>query len=229
MIRELFEYFRGEITFLEVIISLSATVFVLFCTLPIHEWAHAKVATMLGDDTPRLMGRLTINPVKHLDPIGSLMILLVGFGYAKPVQVNMRKFKNPRVGMALTAAAGPGANITMSFIFLLFYNIFLALYIKSGFEILNSMVIFFSFAAVINIGLGVFNLLPIPPLDGSRILTLLIPSKYYYKIMRYERYIMYAVLFLIFTGVLTRPLSFLVNVLYLIINKAALKIVALFL
>lgn len=229
MIRELFEYFRGEITFLEVLISFSATVFVLFCTLPIHEWAHAKVATMLGDDTPRLMGRLTINPIKHLDPIGSLMILLVGFGYAKPVQVNMRKFKNPRVGMALTAIAGPGANLIMSFLFLLLFNVFSVLYRKSGFEMLNSMMIFFSFAAVINIGLGVFNLLPIPPLDGSRILTLLIPSKYYYKIMQYERYIMYAVLFLIFTGVLTKPLSFLVNLLYLIINRFALKIVTLFL
>lgn len=229
MIKELFGYFRGDVSFLEMLISLCAIIFVLFCTLPIHEWAHAKVATMLGDDTPRLTGRLTINPLKHLDPIGSLMILLVGFGYAKPVQVNMRNFKNPRVGMAITAFAGPLSNLIMSFLFLLLFNIFSVFYIKSGAAILNSMMVFFSFAAIINIGLGVFNLLPIPPLDGSRILTLLIPSKYYYKIMQYERYIMYAVLFLIFTGVLTKPLSVLVRLIYLLISKFSFNIVALFL
>ncbi len=228
MIRDIIDYFRGDITFLDVLISTCATLFVLFCTLPVHEFAHAKVATWLGDDTPRLTGRLTLNPFKHLDPIGSAMILIAGFGYAKPVQVNMRRFKNPRGGMALTAIAGPLSNILTAFLFLLIYGILNVFQQRSGSYILLSIMAFFSFAAIINIGLGIFNLLPIPPLDGSRILTLLIPGKYYYKVMQNERYIMIAVLVLIFTGVLTKPLQYLSGLVYALLSLAASGIVGLF-
>lgn len=104
-------------------IGVCVSIFVVFCTLPIHEYAHAWMSTRLGDDTARLSGRLTLNPLAHIDPIGAVMILLIGFGYAKPVPVNMRNFKNPKRDMALTALAGPVSNLLMALFFMVIYNI----------------------------------------------------------------------------------------------------------
>ncbi len=215
----LFSILRGEYTGIEIITNLFAIAFVVFCTMPVHEFAHAFVATKLGDDTPRLSGRLNLNPMSHIDPLGAVMILLVGFGYAKPVPVNPRNFKNPKGGMALTALAGPAANILMAMVFMLFMN----LTALASANILTSAVFqFFLFAASINVGLAVFNLIPIPPLDGSRVLQLLIPNKYYYKFARYERYIILGVFVLIFIGALDAPLAFLqtklFNLLYFIVS-----------
>ncbi len=200
----LFDIFSGDADFFALMIKLFSRLFVIFCTMPIHEYAHALVATKLGDQTPRLSGRLTLNPMAHISPIGALMIILCGFGYAKPVSVNPRNFKDSKKGMAMTAIAGPVSNLIMGFIFTFVAIIFLHL---NSTVITNAFYTFFFFAALVNINLAVFNLLPIPPLDGSRILQLLIPAKHYYKFLQYERYIVIVVFILILTGVLSTPLS----------------------
>ena len=207
----------------QVFIGLLVSVFAVFCVFPIHEYAHAFVATKLGDDTPRLRGRLTLNPLAHIDIIGALMILIVGFGYAKPVPVNARRFKNPKSGMALTALAGPVSNLLMAFIFSLVGNIISFAAYKAGVtsDLIRAVILFTALASQINVGLAVFNLLPIPPLDGSKILALVIPPKYYFKYLQYERYIIIGVFLLIFIGVLDIPLSFLTGIIYRGINFAA--------
>ncbi len=171
------------------ILRLGVTIFVVFCILPIHEYAHALIADKLGDGTARLSGRMTINPMAHLDIWGSLMIILVGFGYAKPVPINMNNFKNPKKGMAVVALAGPVSNLIMAIIFILLSIIF-QLIISVGTELGYAINLFLSYVAMININLALFNLIPIPPLDGSRILNAVLPDRAYYKLMQYERYIM---------------------------------------
>lgn len=210
----LFSILRGA-SGIEIAILFLARLFVVFCTLPVHEYAHAFVADKLGDKTARLSGRFTLNPMAHIDILGAIMILFVGFGYAKPVPVNPRNFKNPKKGMALTALAGPFSNILMAVVFMFFSNV-LSLFGSSLF--VQAFYVFFSFAASINIGLAVFNLIPIPPLDGSRVLELLIPDKYYYKFAQYERYIVIVIFGLIIFGVLDAPLAFLQNHLYSALN-----------
>lgn len=202
----LFDLFSEDFDMLDLIIKLFSRLFVVFCTMPIHEYAHALIATKLGDQTPRLAGRLTLNPMAHISPMGAIMIFLFGFGYAKPVSVNPRNFKDSKKGMALTAIAGPISNLIMGFVFIVlavvYANVFYAETI-----LYNAIFSFLLFAGTINVNLAVFNLLPIPPLDGSRILQLLIPAKHYYKFLEYERYIVILVFVLIATGVLSGPLS----------------------
>lgn len=206
----LFSFLRNGFDFGELIIYLFSMAFVVFCTLPIHEFAHAWVATKLGDQTPRLQGRLTVNPMAHISPIGALMILLVGFGYAKPVGVNPRNFKNPKKGMALVALAGPVSNLIMGFIAEFFRVLCFRIEAASTSSLMLSAIeSFFFYAAIVNVQLAIFNLLPIPSLDGSRLLQVLIPSKYYFKYMQYERYIIIAVFILLFTNILSEPISYL--------------------
>ncbi len=207
MLSDILNLMRGEMDFISFVISIGATAFVVFCATPLHEYAHALIAVKLGDDTPRLRGRLTINPIAHIDPIGAIMIFLFGFGYAKPVEVRMRNFKKPKRDMAIVALAGPLCNLIQATISLFLYNMFVTLTTKTSSEMMAYIGLFFFIAANININLAVFNLLPVPPLDGSRLATALLPTKYYFKIMQYERYIMIGLMVLLFTGILTTPLS----------------------
>ena len=192
----------------ELIITFFSRLFVIFCTMPIHEYAHALIATKLGDSTPKYNGRLTLNPMAHISPMGAIMIFLCGFGYAKPVNVNPRNFKDPKKGMAFTAIAGPISNLIMGFIAIVISTIFARFYYNNPSTLFLAIYYFLYFAGVVNVNLAVFNLLPIPPLDGSRILQLLIPAKYYFKFIQYERYVVIIVFVLILSGVLSGPLSY---------------------
>ena len=171
--------------------SILASLILIFLVSPVHELSHAAAALALGDKTPRWQGRITLNPLAHIDYIGSLMILLFGFGWAKPVEVNMRNFKNPKAGMAVTALAGPLSNFIIAFVAALFYapvyDACISL-LPTSEMLAEILYYFFNYFILINISIGIFNLIPIPPLDGSRILSSILPDKYYYQLMRYEQY-----------------------------------------
>ena len=153
-----------------------------------HEWAHGFISYKLGDPTPKSDGRLSLNPLRHLDPIGVAMLLICGFGWAKPVQVNYNYYDNPKKGMALTAVAGPVMNILVAIITLFLYK-----HILVGSTLLMTI-------ASINVSLAVFNLIPIPPLDGSKILAVILPEDLYHRYMRIEQYGMYILIGLMALG-----------------------------
>ncbi len=213
---------------------------VLFTAVPVHECAHAWVATKLGDETPRLQGRVTLNPFAHLTIWGSLMMVLVGFGYGKPVAVDMRNFgkkekttivdpegrpvsctfvhqdlKYQKRCMAIVALAGPVSNLVMSYLSMIVYKS-LMYYAYSTVLATNDTTKYtdiaivanvFLYMTIINIGLAVFNFLPVPPLDGSKIFGALFPEKFYMKMLRYENVIALVVIVLVFSGLLDTPLS----------------------
>lgn len=199
----------GSFDLADIAVGIFSALAVIFLTMPVHEAAHAWAATKLGDPTPRYQGRLSLNPFNHIDYFGSLCILLFGFGWAKPVQVNPRNFDNPKMGMAITAFAGPLSNLIVAFITAFIFAPLYKFAILEQSHILLYIAMFFFYIAQINVSLAVFNLLPVPPLDGSRLLGIVLPDRIYYKIMQYERYIYYAVLILIFVGAFDLPLSFL--------------------
>lgn len=198
------ELLSGNLDFTSAIVYILSSLAVIFLTMPIHEFAHGFVADKLGDPTSRYQRRLTLNPFAHIDYIGALSILLFGFGWAKPVQVNAYNFKKPKRDMAFVALAGPMANIILAFICIFLSN--LILFITNSLR-LYYVVAFFFYVAQINVYLAVFNLIPVPPLDGSRILAVVLPNGVYFKLMQYERYIYFILLGLLFTGVLDVPIS----------------------
>lgn len=196
--------------------TLIQFLFVVPCVLialTFHEFAHGYMAYKLGDPTAKNFGRLTLNPLKHLDPIGTICMIFFHFGWAKPVPINSRYFKKPRRDMALTAAAGPIMNFILALFGMLvcriLTKIFVAFPAQSDFVyyIQYAALTLFSYFHMLNLSLGVFNLIPIPPLDGSRIFYIFLPQKWYFGVMKYEKYIQLALLVLLWTGLLSRPLS----------------------
>lgn len=187
---------------------------VLF-SLTVHEVAHGFAAYKLGDPTAKSLGRLSLNPLKHLDPAGAICMLLFRFGWAKPVPINTRYFKKPRSGMALTALAGPVSNLLMSLVAFIISRYIYALggaaLFSDSVTPLQLLCIFFDTFFLMNLCLAVFNLIPVPPLDGSRILLVFLPDKLYFGIMRYEQYIYIGLIVCLFLGILDVPLNFIVD------------------
>ncbi|SDP14016.1 site-2 protease family protein [Selenomonas ruminantium] len=171
----------------------------LIIAMVIHEYAHAQVAVWLGDFTPRLMGRLTLNPKAHIDPIGMLMLFLVHFGWAKPVQINPRNFKNPQRDDILVSLAGPMANFVTAFLAL----VVLVVFDRMGGDMTAGVYMVFRLIIEYNIGFGIFNLIPLPPLDGSHVLMQLLPRDMAYKLAGLERYSFLILIVLLMTPVLS--------------------------
>ena len=178
---------------------------VVFTALPVHECAHAFVASKLGDNTAKYQGRLTLNPMAHLDLFGTVILLLTGIGWAKPVPIDMRNFKYPKRGMAISALAGPLSNVLLSIVFLFLYGFFFPLLQSSAFGEIVLQVLYMT--AYISIAFAVFNIIPIPPLDGSKVLDVLLPERWYHLVLRYERYLMLAVVLLAWSGAFGGPLT----------------------
>ena len=180
---------------------------VLLC-LTIHETCHGLAAYALGDPTAKRMHRLSLNPLRHIDPFGALMMLAVGFGWAKPVPVDMRYFKHPKSGMALTALAGPASNFLLAYAAMLLYALFYGLLYAGAVSgtLSVGLLDFCWLLASLSVGLWVFNLITFPPLDGSKVLEGVLPDRIYYQILRFERIGIVVLMAVLWTGVLDGPL-----------------------
>lgn len=208
----------GQFDIYNILAVLISSLIVIFFTIPLHEWAHAFVASKLGDPTPGYLGRLNFNPFAHIDYFGALMIILIGVGWAKPVQINSRYFKNVKRDIALTAAAGPIMNILVAFISLFIY--FALTLFSDNFVVSIIATIVFNYITI-NISLAVFNLIPIPPLDGSKILFALLPANIYIKVMQYERYFYFILMIILFSGAGSGVISNISSSILILLSKIA--------
>ena len=200
----MFSYLNSQL--IQLLVSVPA---VLLC-LSVHEACHGYMAYALGDPTAKHAGRLTLDPIRHLDPIGTICLLFFHVGWAKPVPVNPGNFKHPRRDIALVSLAGPVSNVLLALVALfLYYPLRLA---ESS--IVMTIALMLYMVAVISIGLGVFNLIPVPPLDGSKILLSFLPRKYEWKFAQYQQFIQFGLLILLVLGVLNTPIRFFVNIIY---------------
>lgn len=221
----IFDLLRGGNIGKEELIMVLFIFPIALISLVVHELSHGLMAKKLGDPTAKYMGRLTLNPLAHLDPIGTVSMLLFGIGWAKPVPVDPRYFKKPKKGMALVGLAGPVSNLILAFIGVLLFEILgafanmnilledgiLKQYYGTTIGGWDYLGLFFFMFAVRNVYLALFNLIPVPPFDGSRIFYAFLPDKYYFGVMRYERQIMIITMILLATGIVSLPLGFLTD------------------
>lgn len=188
LLNSIFELISGDTPIYIIAIQLLFQLVALLLVFPVHEYAHGWVAHLFGDDTAKAQGRLTLNPMAHIDLQGFLLLLILGFGWAKPVQIDSRYFKNRRLGVICTSAAGPVSNVLFCFISYLLYGI-LSVYASIHDVLWLSIVsMLFFYMAIYNATFAVFNMIPFPPLDGSKILGELLPFKLRYKYYNLERY-----------------------------------------
>ena len=200
--------------------KITELLFVIPCVLvalSVHEVSHGWMAYRLGDPTAKNLGRLSLNPLKHLDPLGTLCMILFHFGWARPVPINTRYFRHNRRDTALTALAGPLSNIALAFLGTILLHVIYAVGSRAGirsefsYNVFRAAMTLFGYFRSLNLALAVFNLIPVPPLDGSRIFLVWLPAKYYFGVMKYERYIQIGLLILLWTGLLSKPLTLGVN------------------
>lgn len=207
----LLEVLTGSGTFMEKLLRVLILVFCVFLSLSVHEMSHGIGAYLMGDKTAKYDGRISMNPLRHLDPFGALCLFVFGFGWAKPVMVNPYNFKNKKAGMVLTSVAGPLSNFIFAFVAFVGMTVIGNIQFSSAdsviFDIATVCFIICSYLVSLNIGLGVFNLIPIPPLDGSKILNAILPQRIYFKIMEYERYGFIILLILLNTPIFDRFLG----------------------
>lgn len=201
---------------LQILLSLPA----ILISLSVHEMCHGYAAYKLGDPTAKCDGRLSLNPLHHIDPIGFLALLFFRVGWAKPVRVDSRYFKNPKRDMAICSLAGPLSNFLLAFVSTFLYVLFLKTDLLIGSQAFHSetsfwvICVMFEIMISINLGLCIFNLIPLPPLDGSKILYAFLPNRILYKIYPYERYFQLALLVLLFTNILSVPMARFVDFFY---------------
>ena len=188
--------------------ELIITVVAVLIAISMHELSHGYVSYKLGDPTPKEEGRLSLNPFAHLDIMGTLCLIFFNFGWAKPVKVNPYYYKNHKLGMVLVAIAGPIMNFIIAFLSIMGLGIIIK--VSNGYlgNISYNIYIFLQYLALINIGLGSFNLIPVPPLDGSKVLGAIIPEDKYFSYMKFEKYGYIALMLLLFIGVLDAPLGY---------------------
>lgn len=197
---------------------------VLLTAMPVHECAHGYVAYRLGDDTAARQGRLTLNPFVHLDLLGSLLLITSGFGWAKPVQINPRAFAKPRRDMAISALAGPVSNILLALVVMIISKLLTAFLFRGGMYggnvsyVLQVLSFLLDNIVWINLCLAVFNLLPVPPLDGFKVFGAWMPDRYYFWVLKYELYISIALIALLWLNILDRPIIWIANALYALLN-----------
>lgn len=197
-------------TIYEILITLPG----IFLAITLHEFAHGMVAYWNGDDTAKLHGRLTLNPLKHFDLAGFLMLLIFKFGWAKPVPINEYKFRNKKIGLLTVSLAGIVMNLLICITSMVILNILSKINLINDFGIKILL-----FTAKVNISFAAFNLLPIPPLDGSKVLYSLLPTDIRYKFYQYESYGMFILLILSFTNLIYYVLDPIQNVMYFIVNS----------
>lgn len=209
-----------------ILITYALRIPTVLIALTVHEVCHGYMAYKLGDTTARDMGRLSLNPLRHLSLLGCICMLVFGFGFAKPVPINTRGFKKPKRDMALTALAGPLSNLCLAIIGIIaeavIETIPVPIYGTFGYWALYALYLFVYVFYMLNLSLCIFNLIPIPPLDGSRVLFAFLPDSAYFGVMKYERYIMLALFLLIWTGalsgVITTSVTAVYNAIYYVIH-----------